>query len=170
MSRIFLIGMPGSGKSSIARLWGISYNWQVTDMDTELARQYGSIADIFTNQGEAFFREKEHKLLQSLIAAGPQKSIIATGGGTPCFFNNIDLMKEAGCVVYIQAGIPLLLSRLQRSSIVRPLLAGDQQQRLRELLSAREPIYNNAHFSYPSESLTEATFAEIIDRCTNQRL
>jgi len=169
MSLIFLIGMPGCGKSSMARLWGKSYNWTPIDMDRKLTRQHGDIAMMFATHGEGYFREKEHELLKSLIAAGSKKTIIATGGGTPCFFDNLELMKTAGCVVYIRASVEELSRRLKGPATGRPLLAGNKEERLRRLLSERDAIYSQAHFTYQTESLTEATFAEIIDTCTNRR-
>lgn len=170
MSLIFLIGMPGSGKTSLARLWARSYNWQVLDMDAIIEQRHGRIPALFEAKGETYFRELEQQLLQEIITARAPKTLVATGGGTPCFFDNLNLMKDAGCVVYLKASMMELRARLAGSTNIRPLLAGeDQQERIRKLLEQREPIYSRAHHTYPALSLTEATFVEIIDACTNRR-
>lgn len=168
MSLIFLIGMPGSGKSSTARMWARSYNWQVLDMDTLMERKHGRIGEIFKEKGSDFFREEEAKLLLEIIAQKPVKTIVATGGGTPCFGENLTRMLQAGCVVYLEASAPELEKRLIFSHTARPLLEGDYQQKIVELLQTREPVYAKAHFIYPSVNITVATFTEIIDACTNR--
>jgi shikimate kinase len=171
MSLIFLTGMPGSGKSSLARLWARSYNWHIVDMDIEIIRAHGPIPHIFAERGEDFFRNAEQDVLHRIIKEHRPKTIVATGGGTPCFFDNQERMKASGCVLYIEAPAEVLLKRLGETSNVRPLLAGaDREVKLRKLLAAREAVYRQAHFTYHSESLSEATFAEIIDTCTNRHL
>ncbi len=170
MSLIFLIGMPGAGKSSMARIWAQSYNWRALDMDAMIERKHGSITGIFELYGEDFFRKEERAVLDELIAAGHTKTIIATGGGTPCFFDNLEKMRRAGCVIYIEATLQELEARLSGAVTARPLLKGDQAARIAALLGERTEIYRGAHFTYPSASVTVATFAEIIDLCTNRRL
>src|ERR1700761_1236239 len=105
MSLIFLIGMPGAGKTHWGnRLSGeLGYSFIDTDAAIEKEKK-NSIANIFSNEGEEKFREAEEKILQDIIQNKHGNEIIACGGGTPCYRNNMDLMKSSGCVIYLKAG------------------------------------------------------------------
>jgi shikimate kinase len=124
MQRIFLVGMMGSGKSTHGRYLAERLGWWFYDLDVELERRLGcSIAHFFNKYGEAAFREEERReLLRCCNLAGP--FVLATGGGTPCFFENMALMNASGTTIYMNVPLPELERRLLlESREKRPLLA-----------------------------------------------
>ncbi len=164
MSRLlFLIGMSGSGKSHWARQLARSYNWQQIDMDLWIEKREGlRISEIISQKGEERFREMEHEALKRIIADSGENTVVACGGGTPCFYNNMELMKLAGKVVYLKANIEFLKDSLSRSYL-RPLLRqGDLQTNLEEMLAKRRDIYEQADLILPVENLSITNFDQII--------
>lgn len=162
---IFLIGMPAAGKTYWGKQVAEGYGLQFIDLDAFVAEQeQASVAALFAMYGEAGFRERERKCLEKVIKGAGGNTIISCGGGTPCFADNMKLMKNAGTVVYIEAGVPLLLDRLKDSDEVRPLLRGraDLAAYLQELLDKRKLFYEQAHFILQSANISLTTFAEII--------
>ncbi len=163
--RLILIGMPGSGKSYWAHRLAAGWEGVALDLDMEITRISGkSIPQIFTEKGEAGFRKLESEVLQEVLLS-PNWDFLATGGGTPCYFGNLEKLKAAGTVVYLKACLPLLVSRIQAEVNTRPLLAGfgedELLEKLSQLLAAREPFYQRAHHTISVEGLTEATFAAL---------
>ncbi len=146
---IFLIGMPSSGKSTLGRKLAaqLGYNFVETD-DIIVNSQEKSIAEIFAQQGEAYFRTLERDLLHTL---GPnQKLVISTGGGMPCFHHNIDYMLQNGLCVYLNVPVQSIYERMISShKNERPLIDLSDREKLMENLIARHqmrhPIYNRAH-------------------------
>ena len=130
-----------------------------------------SIPDIFRSIGEGGFRTLETSILQQTIAAANRDTIIATGGGTPVFNHNMELMLGAGCVVYIRANIDRLLEQIAGSAAVRPLLnqAPGAAGKLEALLEQRSAIYECAHISLELEKIHTDTFAQILDQCTSRQ-
>jgi len=137
---IILIGMPGSGKTTIggelAESLGISF-W---DLDKELVNQEGlSIREIFARQGEEAFRKLESAILMTALKGEP--SVIATGGGVIMRKGNRLAMKKGHLVIYLEASLELLYARLE-GEVDRPLLLGkDRRGRIEELLAQRAAIY-----------------------------
>ena len=109
--------------------------------------------------------------LKKLIASEKTFTVVACGGGSPCFNNNIQLMKDAGVVIYLQADVPALMARLKHSEEVRPLLRGkpDLAAYLNELLDKRKDVYEQAHYILQSANISLTTFAEMISVCTNRQ-
>jgi len=137
---VSLIGMPGGGKSTVGRLLAGRLDIPFADVDHAIQERAGmSVSELFSQRGEAAFRELESEVLQSLIAAGP--SVIATGGGTVLKPENRSLLKERTLAVYLEASLPELWRRVRRNSR-RPLLqVADPQAKLAELYAMRHPIY-----------------------------
>lgn len=168
---IFLTGMPGSGKSFWAeKISGVTgCPWM--DMDTLMeAGQQFSIADIFTARGESGFRQMERELLHHIILNENTTTIVACGGGTPCFFDNMQRMKDAGIVIYLKAEISTLRKHLFREVESRPLLRHPDglDKRLQELITERSPFYEQADYIFRVENLSLTNFTEIIPSCINQ--
>lgn len=169
---IFLIGMPGVGKTYWGRNVAAAFGWHFADLDACISQNEGqSVADIFTTHGEAGFRQREQAVLLQLIDSAPPTTIIACGGGTPCYYHNMQLMKEAGKVVYLQATIPDLVACITADTTIRPLLQGetDIADKLHHLLAARSPVYEQAHYILQAGDISVATFAQIIASCTNRQ-
>ena len=142
-----LIGLPGSGKSTIgrqvARVWGLPF----VDTDHVIEERLGcSIKDYFASNGEDAFRNLESQVLQELLEQ-PQSAVLSTGGGIVLRSENRRALKAQSQVFYLQAS-PEDIARRLRADSTRPLLQGqDPLQRLRELLEVRSPMYlETAHY------------------------
>ncbi|HLP92554.1 MAG TPA: shikimate kinase [Saprospiraceae bacterium] len=145
---LFLIGFMGCGKSYWGRKLAVSLGVPCMDLDEQIVRMVGkSIPEIFSSEGEAAFRYYENQALLKLDGLATQ-TIIATGGGTPCFGNNMAIMQNLGAIVYLQTAPQLLLKRLEPEREQRPLLAvldrADLEAFLLEKLMEREPFYLQA--------------------------
>jgi len=143
--RTYLVGMPGCGKSTMAKKWADERDCAFLDLDELIETQQGiSIDSIFKNFSENQFRIFEQEALHSTAALA--HTIIATGGGTPCFFNNMEWMKKSGHTIYLEVPINVLLNRLNLDGKNRPLLHSDLEQiQLQELLENRNIFYQQAH-------------------------
>jgi shikimate kinase len=154
---IFLIGMMGSGKSTIGVRLAELLVLPFVDTDAAIEKVEGrSVQQIFEQEGEGYFREKERQLLQQL----PQQAgVVACGGGLPCFFNNIELLTAKGTVIYLEASPAFLYDRIK----------GDQQRpklqdyaAFMQLFTEREVSYNIAHFKIDAKQSVEAIIAEVL--------
>lgn len=168
---VFLIGMPAAGKTywgeQVAASLGISF----IDLDKYIVtNEEADIPAIFEGEGEQVFRQKESQYLTQLVASRSTDVIIASGGGTPCFNNNLELMKASGTVIYLQAAVPHLLSNLAKDNVRRPMLADtpDLAGFLQQLLETRKGFYEEAHIILPSDNISLPTFAEIVASCINK--
>jgi shikimate kinase len=167
---IVLVGMPGSGKSSIARRLAPRLGLPYFDADSEIVKAANgmSISDIFTRHGEAEFRALEARVVARLIEAGP--SVIATGGGA---FMNADtraLMQKHAISIWLKAEIPMLLRRVKRKGN-RPLLAGGEPETaLRNLLSEREATYEKADIAIVSHDGPHSAVVDSILQALERRL
>jgi shikimate kinase len=160
MRSIVLVGMPGSGKSSIGRRLSQRLGLDFADADAEIERAANmTIPELFQTKGEAEFRKGEQKVIARLLDAGSQ--VIATGGGA---FMNADTrtrIKEKGVSIWLKADVETLLKRVKRKSN-RPLLQNpDPEGTLRNMLAAREATYAGADLTItscevPHEDVVEA--------------
>ncbi|MCM1022111.1 MAG: shikimate kinase [Muribaculum sp.] len=153
---IFLIGYMGSGKSTLGRTVSQLTGMPFIDLDSYIEQQQGTtVSEIFAVSGEEGFRKLEQELLRQTLTMN--NTIIACGGGTPCFFDNIDLMNAGGTTVYLEAGIERLHQRLMRGRHKRPLIANMDSDQLRnfiiESLQKREPYYSKAQIRFKSDRL-----------------
>jgi shikimate kinase len=164
--RLFLIGFMGSGKSHWGSLLSKRLNIPFYDLDAVIEEKEGrSVAEVFDEKGEEHFRYREKEVLEELIAENPDM-ILSCGGGTPCFFNNISSMKEKGLVVWLNTSLDVLLSRLLKQKVSRPLIReindGELADYITRKLASRRIYYSQAHLVVAEESLTEDTFAQMI--------
>ena len=143
----------GSGKStlgkSLAKALGISW----IDLDTEIESRYKiSITDFFSKYGEPAFRDVEHKVLKEIVSISD--IVVSTGGGVPCFHNNIDLMNENGFTIYLKANPELILSRIGPYAWKRPLFqkmdGEDILEKITDHLNSRETYYKQAQLTIDS--------------------
>src|SRR5690242_17437499 len=118
--KIFLLGFMGAGKSYWGRHLSEYMSLPLYDLDERIVEEEGcSIADIFKEKGESYFRQKERDTLQRLSRA--DRFIIACGGGAPCFFDNMDFMNEQGLTVWLDPSVGVMAERLQWKKGKRPL-------------------------------------------------
>ncbi len=141
---IFLTGFMGSGKSTLGKRLARKIDYQFLDMDEALEEQEKMrIADMFGQKGEEYFRLKENEFLQLLEKE--QNLVIATGGGSPCFHHNMDVMNSKGITVYLKMTAAGLAYRLKQARGERPLLADIHDSELESYiegkLKIREPFY-----------------------------
>ena len=167
---LFFVGMPGTGKSYWASTIATAHDLPFIDLDSVIEDKVKmNIADYFEKCGEDEFRKREQEALLHLIANCENNTVIACGGGTPVFFDNLQQMQKAGCVIYLKATINAIMQRLANSSIRRPLLEGkDLPTALMELYNRREPFFSQADHIFDVESISLTNFTEIIPSCTNR--
>ncbi len=144
---IFLIGYMGSGKTTSGKKLAKLLNYGFADLDDHIEKRSGRrIADIFAIEGEEQFRKYEQLYLEKLCKL--QDHVISTGGGTACFIKNLELMKNAGKVVYIKMSAAALAKRLSQSDNDRPLLKNTGNKSLEKFiedhLAQREKFYEQA--------------------------
>ena len=159
---IFLVGMPGAGKSTLGKTLAKRLHLSFIDADHELVTKTGvSIATIFEFEGEAGFRERESLMLEELVTR--QQIVLATGGGVVLSPVNRALLQSHGAVIYLRASLNDLRARTMRDT-KRPLLqTGDPEQVLLNLLTMREPLYNEvAHVVIDTGSQAANKLTEII--------
>ena len=166
---IFLIGMPGVGKTFWGRTWAAQHGWSFIDLDEQIETLANvSIPEIFASAGEEGFRAIEsHVLGESIRGAGRVNTIIATGGGTPCEADNLALMKASGCVVLLKARPQILLRQLRASRQPRPLLQALSLEELEALEAKRSESYAAAHLQLEAGKIHKGTFAQILEACSN---
>lgn len=155
--RIFLIGFMGSGKTH----WGIriANKLQIPfyDLDAVIVQVEGmSISEIFAVKGEEYFRYMEKQTLEDLVTK-EDNFVLSAGGGTPCFFNNIDFMKRNGRVVWLNTSLEALNQRLLKEKMSRPLLKGISEAGIRAYiirkLSERKMYYEQADLMVHEETM-----------------
>jgi shikimate kinase len=120
--KIYLIGFMGCGKSHWGKLLSRKLQIPYFDLDEQIVANEGrSINDIFEQEGEEYFRLKEKEVLY-ILTESHDDFVMACGGGTPCFFNNIDYMNRSGVSVWISSSIDSLFERLIKEKEKRPLI------------------------------------------------
>jgi shikimate kinase len=134
--RIFLIGFMGCGKSTLAKKLAARLGYQLVDLDQEIEHQLGqSVTSYFAEHGEDAFRKLESEMLKTLDYG--QNTIIATGGGTPCYFDNMDWMNTNGHTIYIEMTASALAKRLQNGKSTRPLLKDLDEVAMEEFIEQK---------------------------------
>ncbi|MBU2651237.1 MAG: shikimate kinase [Bacteroidetes bacterium] len=154
--RVFLIGFMGAGKTTIGRRLASRLNYDFYDTDLYFEEKYHySIQNFFAHFGEEKFREMERDILHEVISI-TQNAVISTGGGTPCFYGNMDVMKNSGLTVYLRMKQGALKHRLEHSKRRRPGLDTLNEPELiayiEKLMSFREKFYESAHISVDGEN------------------
>lgn len=162
--RIYLIGFMGSGKSHTGRRLAALLQYPFIELDQWIEDAAGmDIPAIFANKGEAWFREQEQQALWR--TASYAQAVVSCGGGTPCFFNNMEWMNQHGLTVYLHTPADILLSRLRQETAQRPLLAGQGEQALQVLiekkLTEREGYYQQASVIYSQKTGEEDIAREL---------
>ncbi|MDI9320743.1 MAG: shikimate kinase [Phycisphaerales bacterium] len=161
---IYLIGMPGVGKSYWAEQIAVRYALQCVDLDSILeVRTNMRIATFFERYGAAEFRKLERLTLMQVLEVFNCNTVVACGGGTPCFYDNLAQMKTRGNVVYLQSSLSYLFQNLSDGFQDRPLLRlPDWQEKLSEILDQRRPIFEQADYTLNVASLSVQDFEPIV--------
>lgn len=155
----------GSGKSFWAQKLSALLYIPAFDLDTAIEKVEGkTVAAIFAGEGENYFRQKENEVLKNF--EGKPDFILATGGGAPCFFDNMQWMNEKGITIWIDEPVETIAARLEKEKSHRPLIANVDTESLANFLAQmrdkRKPFYSNAKFHLTGNNITEKDFLKII--------
>jgi len=147
----------GSGKSGLGAKLARRLNYEFRDLDALITEREGRpVTAIFAEQGEAYFRKVETEILHATEAFN--HTLIALGGGTPCFGQNMDWISRNGWSIYLRITVATLLGRLRKSKDSRPLLAAltddEMLDYIKRTLEQRRPFYERAHVVLDAENLT----------------
>ena len=147
MTRILLIGYMGVGKTTIGRALALRLGLPFCDLDEHIAQtEHTTIGEIFSKSGEDGFRRIEQEMLHEV--AQRENIVISCGGGTPCFFDNMDYMNRQGTTIYLKASPACVARYLAANSSSRPLLQGmtteEMTAYIHQQMAQREPYYNRA--------------------------
>jgi shikimate kinase len=140
----------GCGKSTLGRTLAASLNLAFIDLDTFLEEKYfRTIPQIFAEEGEAGFRRKEQKVLHEVSAF--DNVVVATGGGAPCFFDNMEVMNNTGSCFFLDVDTDSLVNRLIHAKTERPIIKGKSPDELHhfieEMMLRRRPFYEKARYT-----------------------
>lgn len=149
----------------MGRALSASLNLMFIDLDTFLEERYfKSIPQIFAEEGEDSFRRKERKVLEEVAAF--DNVIVATGGGAPCFFDNMELMNNSGFCIFLDVEIDSLVTRLLRAKTERPLIKGKSPDELRlfieEMMQKRRPFYEKARHILKGKDILPEQVMELV--------
>lgn len=153
--RIYLVGYMASGKSKIGQQIAAELGYRFVDLDDSFEQRYRiSVVDFFSKYDEAGFRNLERVLLHKTALLSD--CVIATGGGTPCFFDNMDFILKEGLAIYLYRDNHDLVARLEKGRKRRPLLKNIPVEMLEERISnhmlERHPHYRRAHYQFDAKS------------------
>lgn len=162
---MYLVGFMGSGKSFWGRQLAARLGCSFIDLDAMIELETGlSISEIFATKGEGTFRTIEADCLRKIDLG--TKPVVATGGGTPCFFDNMEWMNHHGLTIFLDVPVPVLADRLRTDTAPRPLLDGLEGEALTNLiasrLAARRSFYEQARLILSGEQ--NDNFLEVIIR------
>ncbi|HJD75582.1 MAG TPA: shikimate kinase [Bacteroides reticulotermitis] len=156
MIRIFLTGYMGAGKTTLGKAFARKLNIPFVDLDWYIEERFHkTVGELFTERGETGFRELERTMLHEV--AEFEDVIISTGGGAPCFFDNMEFMNQVGKTVFLNVHPDVLFQRLCIAKQQRPILQGKQDEELKEFiiqaLEKRAPYYTQAHHIFNADEL-----------------
>ena len=156
MKRIFLIGYMGAGKTTVGKILANLLGLSFIDLDYYIeGRYHKTVSQLFAEKGEENFRTIERKMLHEV--ADFENVLVSTGGGTPCFFDNMEVMNEKGKTVYLKVSVEELTNRLEVCKATRPVLKGRSGEELTcfiaENLEKREPFYRQAAVVFDAENM-----------------
>jgi len=165
MVRVILIGYMGAGKTTVGKALAADLGLTFYDLDWYITMRYHrSVPEIFAERGEEGFRDLERRMLHEV--AEFENVVVSCGGGTPCFYDNMEYMNSLADTVYLKADPDVLAQHLKMGKGKRPLIEGKTPEELKtyiqESLQAREPYYSQAKYTIDISVLD--TFTKI-DEC-----
>jgi shikimate kinase len=170
--KVFLIGLPGSGKSMLGKQIAKSINLPFIDLDECIYVHEGlTIGELFKTKGQHYFRRVEAEVLREQIKQ--PEFVMATGGGTPCFFGNMELINSAGTSIYLETSLPIIASRFDsKQKDLRPMFSNvvdaDVEEFLTKLLQIRKPFYEQSHFKVNGDTITAWEIIQLVMAASNE--
>lgn len=163
MIRIFLTGYMGAGKTTLGKAFARKLNIPFVDLDWYMEERFHkTVGELFAERGEAGFRELERAMLHEVGAF--EDVVISTGGGAPCFFDNMDFMNRNGMTVFLDVHPDVLFRRLRIAKHQRPILQGKQDDELKafivQALEKRTPFYSQAQYVFSADELEDRSQIE----------
>ena len=154
MKRIYLIGYMGAGKTSVGRILAQRMNLMFIDLDQYIENRFHrTVPQLFVEKGESGFRTLEQHMLAEV--SDFEDVLISTGGGTPCFFDNMEQMKQHGTIVYLHVSVEELVKRLMLHQNTRPLLKDMSREEMTafvaDALEKRDSYYRQADITFDAE-------------------
>lgn len=154
--KVYLIGYMGSGKTTVGKKLAKILKCKFIDLDHFFEEKYDiSISDFFKKYNEISFRDIEKKLIEEISQV--EDLVVSTGGGTPCFFDNLEVMKSTGIVVYLQISARSLTNRLLIAKEKRPILENITNDKffsfVKKQIKEREPYYKQADIIIQGENI-----------------
>ncbi len=171
--KVFLIGLPGSGKSTIGKSLALELSYPFIDLDQEIEKAEGrTIKQIFKQMHEGYFRQLESKALKKHCQSR-DSFVMATGGGAPCFFDNIEHINKAGKSIFLDVPTKVIAKRIMNSHISeRPLFSTYDQESLKDrvefMRSQRIAFYKQAHITISGEQINIKDLADRLNSTSFQ--
>ena len=158
MKRIFLIGYMGAGKTTVGKVLSRQLGLSFIDLDHYIeGRYHKTVGQLFAEKGEDAFRDIERRMLREVAAF--EDVLVSTGGGAPCFFDNMEFMNRTGKSVFLNVHPDVLCRRLRIAIQQRPILQGRQDDELKEFiiqaLEKRAPFYRQAQYIFDADELED---------------
>lgn len=153
---ISLLGYMGSGKSHISKNLSQKINFELIDLDQKISEHHQqTIPEIFQNRGEIFFRKEEKRILEEILDS-KDNIILSLGGGTPVYYNNMEIINDKSKSIFLRASVKTLTERVLLQKQTRPLIAkledSDVPEFIAKHLFERNPYYSQAHFTVDTDS------------------
>jgi shikimate kinase len=165
--KIFLLGLPGSGKTTLGKSVAHSLAISFVDLDAEIERSEGiAIKDIFKTRKEPYFREAESRELRKWCADS-SSWVMATGGGAPCFFDNMEVINQSGISIFLDVPPRIIAERILQTPLAeRPLFATTHPESLKDhiewMRTHRMSYYRQAHLMLTGEAITAAEVLSLV--------
>jgi shikimate kinase len=166
--KLFLLGYMGSGKTTIGKSLAGKLSCSFSDLDEEIEKGEGmTVREIFSKRGEEEFRKLERDYL--LKFSSVQKTVVAAGGGTPCFLNNMDWMNKNGMTVYLKVSPDTLFGRLRREKESRPLIKdltdAEMKKYIYDKVEERKKYYSRSHLIVECDNKNKSEIIKEICIC-----
>lgn len=168
--KVVLVGYMGSGKSSVGKLLGLQLGIPFYDLDAVIEDiEQLSISDLFEKKGELYFRKSENKILQQILHKD-ESIVLSLGGGTPCYYNNHELLLQEGVVsFYLKATSAKLVERLQVEKESRPLVASLNKDELLDFVNKH--LFDRSYYYHQVNhvvAIDEKSVDQLVDEIVQQ--
>ena len=168
LAKIYLVGFMGSGKSTLGKQLANKLDMGFLDLDSFIEEREGkTVQELFDQHGEVYFREVEKKALQTIIEK-KESLVVALGGGTPCFHDNMEMINQSGISVYLKYNSGILAARLKNAKIERPLIKDKSEVELLSFIESkldeREQFYCQSHITLEGDNIKSKDVMDLLEK------